>query len=105
MKRSVATICAASVMSLFLATALTVGELGKLEATGKVISIDPYGKSITISAKVGAKTMEVETIIDKNTLIKVKGSRATLRDIDVGDTVTVRYIKADDFYAKEVRKR
>jgi hypothetical protein len=38
-------------------------------------------------------------------VIKVKGSRATLRDIDVGNTVTVRYIKADDFYAKEVRKR
>ena len=72
MKRSVTPICAASVISLFLATGLTVAELGKLEATGKVISIDPYGKSITISAKVGAKKMEVETIIDKNAVIKVK---------------------------------
>jgi hypothetical protein len=104
MKSSAETIWLVTVLTFFLANALTVAEIGKMEATGTVISIDPQGTAITISAKVRKKTMEVRTIVGRDTAIKVKGKPGTLRDINVGDTVTVRYPKADDFHAKEIRK-
>ncbi len=79
-------------------------ELGKMEtATGKVTSVDPGGMAITISENIGGKgALDVGTIVDKDTLVKIKGKDATLGDIKVGDTVTVKYLKSNDLYAKEI---
>ena len=82
-------------------------ELGKMQiATGKVTSVDPEGKAITISENIAGKgALDVGTIVDKDTLVKIKGKEATLGDIKVGDTVTINYLKSNDLYAKEIVKK
>jgi Cu/Ag efflux protein CusF len=97
----------AAALSVLLVTVAMAAESGKMEtATGKVTSIDPQGKAITISAKMGGKeAMDVGTVVDENTIVKVKGKKATLDDIKVGDTVTIRYLKSDNLYAKEIMKK
>ncbi len=106
MKRSVLLVLVAAVISVFLVTVVMAAESGKMEtATGKVASIDPEGKAITISAKVGNETMDVGTVVDKDTMVKVKGKKATLNDIKVGDTVTIRFLRSNDLYAKEIMKK
>jgi hypothetical protein len=79
---------------------------GKMEtATGKVASVDPQGKAITVMAKSGTKGMiDVGTIVNKETVVKVKGKTASLKNIKPGDTVTVHYMKTNDLYAKEIMK-
>jgi hypothetical protein len=79
-------------------------ELGKMEtATGKVTSVDPQGKAITISEKIGGnETMDVGTIVSKDTVVKINGKEASLGDIKVGETVTIHYLKSNDLYAKEI---
>ncbi len=79
---------------------------GKMEvASGTVTSIDPQGTAITISEKiVGHKAMDVGTIVNSHTMVKVSGKEATLNDIKVGDRVTIRYLKSHDLYAKEIDK-
>jgi Cu/Ag efflux protein CusF len=80
--------------------------MGKMEtATGVVTSVDPQGTAITITWKVGNEALDVGTIVDKDTVVKVKGKTATLQDIRVGDTVTLRYLKSDNLYAKEIMKK
>ena len=74
-------------------------------ATGKVTSVDPDGKAIMISVKLGKETLNVGTIVNKETTVKVKGKLATLNDIKNGDTVTIRYIRSDNLYAKEIKKK
>lgn len=79
---------------------------GKMEtATGKVTSIDPQGKAITVSAMAGKEAMDVGTVVDKDTMIKVSGKAATLKDIKVGDTVTIHFLRSDNLYAKEIVKK
>jgi hypothetical protein len=82
------------------------GSTGKLETvTGKVASVDPQGKAITVMAKNGAKGMiDVGTIVNQNTVVKVKGKTASLKNIKPGDRVTVHYLKGNDLYAKEIMK-
>ena len=106
MKRSVAMMCLFLLTAFFLASVATAQETGKMEtATGAVTSVNPQGAAITISWKVGNETLDVGTIVDKETVVKVKGKAATLQDIKVGDTVTLRYLKSDNLYAKEVTKK
>ena len=106
MKRSVVMACVMVLAACFLASAASAQEMGKMEtATGKVTSIDPQGAAITISWKVGEKALDVGAIVDKDTMVKVKGKPATLQDIKAGDTVTIRYLKSDNLYAKEITKK
>ncbi|MGA2107989.1 MAG: hypothetical protein ABSH25_10140 [Syntrophorhabdales bacterium] len=49
--------------------------------------------------------MDVRTIVDNGTPVKVGGKSATLQDIKVGDTVTIGYLKSDNLYAKETTKK
>jgi len=107
MRKSVFMVLVAAALSVLLVTVAMAAESGKMEtATGKVTSIDPQGKAITISAKMGGKeAMDVGTVVDENTIVKVKGKKATLDDIKVGDTVTIRYLKSDNLYAKEIMKK
>lgn len=75
-------------------------------ATGIVTSVDPQGKAIAISEKIAGKgAMDVGTIVDKDTIVKMKGKEATLKDVKVGDSVTIHYVKSDDLYAKEIDMR
>ncbi len=48
--------------------------------------------------------MDVGTVVDKDTIVKVKGKEASLKDVKVGDTVTVRFLRSNDLYAKEIMK-
>jgi Cu/Ag efflux protein CusF len=106
MKRSVVMIVVLVMASFFLVSVAPAAEKSKMEtATGKVTAIDPQGKAITISAKAGKEAMDVGTIVDKDTMVKVKGKAATLNDIKVGDTVTIRYLRSDNLYAKEIIKK
>jgi hypothetical protein len=107
MKRFQVVILVAVVFSFFLVNAVAAVEAGIMRvATGKVTAVDPGGKGIVVSEKIGGKeTMDVGTIVDKDTVIKVKGKKAPLNDIAVGDTVTIRYLKSDDLYAKEIVKK
>ncbi len=106
MKRSVVMACVLLLVAFFMATMATAREMGKMEtATGQVTSVDPQGTAITISWKVGKETLDAGAIVDKDTKVKVKGKAATLQDIKVGDTVTIRYLKSDNLYAKEITKK
>ena len=67
--------------------------------------VDPQGTAITIDWKVGKEALDVGTIVDNGTVIKVGGKTATLQDIKVGDTVTIRYLKSDNLCAKEITKK
>jgi DNA-directed RNA polymerase subunit E'/Rpb7 len=94
------------IVKFFMANAATTAETGKMEAvTGKVTAVDPQGMAITISAKAGKEIMDVGAIVNKDTRVKAKGKATTLKDIRVGDTVTVRYLRSDDLYAKEIAKK
>jgi Cu/Ag efflux protein CusF len=106
MKRSVVTTCVLFLVLFVLASFVTAQETGKMQtATGEVTSVDPQGAAITISWKVGTETLVVGAIVDKDTVVKVKGKAATLQDIKEGDTVTVRYLKSDNLYAKEITRK
>lgn len=85
---------------------MTSETMGKMEiATGKVTSIDPQGQAITITEKItGNEAMDVGTIVSKDTIVKIGGKEATLKDLKVGDTVTIHYLKSNDLYAKEISK-
>jgi hypothetical protein len=105
-----------AVFALLLVVALAVfaGQVcAKAEAvrseTGKVTAIDPAGKAIVITAGEGKAAMDVGTVIQPDTVLMVKGKKvplANLQDnVQVGDTVTLKYIKTNDLYAKEIIKK
>lgn len=71
-------------------------------AAGRVISVVPEGKATTIATPV---RVDVATILNQDTKIRIKGKPASLKDVNEGDAVTIYYLKPDDFYAKEVAKR
>ena len=77
--------------------------------TGKVTAIDPAGKGIVITTGQGQAAMDVGAVIQPDTVLMVKGKKvplAQLQDsVQVGDTVTVKYIKTSDLYAKEIIKK
>jgi hypothetical protein len=77
--------------------------------TGKVAAVDPEGKGIVISVGKGDQALDVGTIIDNDTQLKVEGKNVPLSnlqdDVKVGDTVTLRYDRTDNLYAKQIVKR
>ena len=106
MKRSAVMTCVLLLVACFLAGVVTAQEMGKMQtATGEVTSVDPQGTAITIYWNVGKEELVVGAIVDKDTMVKVNGKTATLQDIKVGDTVTIRYLKSDNLYAKESTKK
>jgi Cu/Ag efflux protein CusF len=106
MKKSALVVFGLLALVFFLTNVAIAEQAGKMRtATGKVTSIDPGGKAITISEKVGKEVMDVGTVVDKDTVIKVKGKKAGLDDIKVGDTITIRYLESNNLYAKEILKK
>jgi Cu/Ag efflux protein CusF len=74
-------------------------------ATGKVIGIDSEGKGIAITMGQGKTAMLVGAIVSPDTVIQVKGKKAGLSDIKVGDKVTIKYERSTDLYAKKIIKK
>ncbi len=107
MKRSVFVMVMLLIACFLIAGVAIAGEKEKMEtATGKVTSVDPQGTAITISVKAGGGgTMDVGTIVNSDTKVRVKGKQAALSDIKEGDNVTIRYVRTDDLYAKEISKK
>jgi hypothetical protein len=106
MKRSVLMMSGTLLVVFLLASMAMAEETGKMEtAIGEVTSVDPQGTAITFSWNVGKDTLVVGTIVDKDTMVKIKGKTADVQDIKVGDTVTVRFLKSDNLYAKEITKK
>jgi hypothetical protein len=106
MKKSVMIICAMTLISFFLAGAAMAADMGKTRtATGKVTSVDPQGTALTITTGAGKAMMDVGVIVDKDTAIMVKGKKAALDAIKVGDRVTITYAVTDNLYAKRIVKK
>jgi len=109
MKKSVFVVLALLIGSMMIASITLTSaaeEKGKMmTATGKVMSVDPQGTAITISAKTGKQMEDVGAIVNEQTVVKVKGKKASLSDIKPGDTVQIRYLKSDNLYAKEITKK
>ena len=103
MKKTTLLMVMVMIFSCFLAG---VALAEKIEtATGKVTSIDPAGKAIVISVSSGKEALNVGTGITPDTKIMVKGKKATLNEIGVGDTVTIEYVRTTDLFAKRILKK
>jgi co-chaperonin GroES (HSP10) len=105
-----------SLLVIFLATACLLlggfvhaGAAGTETRTGKVIAVDPEGKAIVIDVGSGKEALDVGTVINADTKLKVKGKSMPLSDLQkavkVGDTVTLKYVRTDDLYATEIIKK
>jgi len=107
MKRFAKVLLVFMILSIAVSGMAMAQEKGKMEtATGKVTAIDPEGKGITIGVKsTTPDKMDVGCVVDKDTVVKVKGKKATLNDIKVGDTVTIRFLRSTDLFAKEIIKK
>ncbi len=108
MKKSVRVVLAlliGSMMIISITTASAAAEKGTMKtAIGKVMSVDPQGKAITISVKAGKQMEDVGAIVNEQTVVKIKGKKAPLSDIKPEDTVKIRYLRSDNLYAKEIVK-
>ncbi|OPY77245.1 MAG: hypothetical protein A4E65_02843 [Syntrophorhabdus sp. PtaU1.Bin153] len=103
MKRSAFLVLFLLCASLFL---VNTAYAQKMEtATGKVVGIDSEGKGIAITTGEGKTAMLVGAIVSPDTVVEVKGKKANLSDINVGDKVTIKYEKSTDLYAKKIMKR
>ncbi len=80
-----------------------------LSRTGKVAAIDPEGQAIVVDVGSGKSELDVGAAIQPDTRLMVKGKSVPLSDlqnqVQVGDTVTLKYVKTDDLYAKQIIKR
>lgn len=101
--RSVGILCV--VCFVFLAFAIPHSEAVTKKASGTVVAIDPDGKAIVISEKVGKDELVIGAIITPQTTVKVAGKETDLSQIKVGDKVTLTYERTEDLYAKEIIKR
>lgn len=93
-----------------LAPGLALSDTSKvISGTGKVTAVDPEGKGIVIDAGKGDQALTVGTIVDSDTRLTVKGKDVPLsdlqKDVKVGDTVTLKYEKSNDLYAKQIIKK
>lgn len=73
--------------------------------TGKVTAIDPDGKAIVVKEKVGKSEMVVGAIVTPETVVEISGKKGELKDIKIGDRVTLIYERTTDLYAKKIVKK
>jgi hypothetical protein len=96
-------------VSFISASATLLAQSTTLMATGKVTAINLQKQTISFSGKgtgggsmqttgggtlvmPGSYDVQLTGIIDNNTVIKIGDTPATIKDIHVGDTVTIRYL-------------
>ena len=83
-----------------------VASAQKMESvTGKVSAVDPEGKGIVVMKGSGDSAMDVGTIVSPDTVVKVKGKKASISDIKAGDMVTIKFERSTDLFAKEIVKK
>ncbi len=79
-----------------------------LTETGTVVALDDAG-GIVIKTGRSSGHMTVGAAIQSDTVVVVKGRRVPVSrmgsEIAVGDTVTLRYLKGDDLYARQITKQ
>ncbi|MBE0425925.1 MAG: hypothetical protein IBX72_04660 [Nitrospirae bacterium] len=68
---------------------------GVKQITGEVRSVNLTDMSLTVTKKVGDKTVEVVVAVDERTKIKKDDMEKTFTAIKVGDQVVVKYLKID----------
>lgn len=73
--------------------------------TGKVTAIDPKGAAIVVSERVGKSEMVVGVIVTPETVIKIGNKKGELKDLKLGDRVTISYERTTDLYAKTIVKK
>jgi len=73
--------------------------------SGKVVAVDPSGKAIVVSEMVGKSEMVVGVIVTQDTEVKIGNKKAEIKDLKVGDRVTVTYERTNDLYAKKIVKK
>ncbi len=93
-----------------LSAGLVAADTSKvMSGTGKVTAVDTEGKGIVIDVGSGKQAMTVGTVVGPDTKLMVKGKDVPLsdlqKDVKVGDTVTPKYEKSNDLYAKEIIKK
>ncbi len=92
----------------FLTTGLAFAEAAK-SATGKVTAIDPQGKAIVVETGKGKNALTIGAIVEADTKLKAKGKNVPASDlgktVNPGDTVTIKWVKTDNLYAKEIAKK
>jgi Cu/Ag efflux protein CusF len=103
MRRNLWVVCL--LIAVFFLTAISSSEAATRKATGTVVAIDPDGKAIVISEKLGKEELVIGAIVTPETTIKVGGKTADLSQIKVGDRVTLVYERTEDLYAKEILKK
>lgn len=112
-------------ISLVSASATLLAQSKSLTATGKVTAINLQKRTISFSGEgtgggtmqtaeggtlimPGSYNVQLTAIIDNNAAILIGETPATLKDIHVGDTVTIRYLKSvssGHFVVKAIKKR
>jgi hypothetical protein len=102
MKRVALWVLVAACLSLSL---VGVSSAKMETAAGKVIAIDPDGKAIVIVKGSGYSARTVGTIVSRDTIVKVKGKKAALGNIKVGDRVIIKLERSDNQYAKQIIKK
>jgi hypothetical protein len=98
------------VLALVLFTGLIHADAaGTQSGTGRVVAMDPQGQAIVVDVGTGSSAMTVGAVINAGTTFVINGQNVPLSDlrqgVRVGDRVTLKYIKTDDLYAKEIIKR
>jgi hypothetical protein len=99
------------VLVLVLFIGLIYGEAaGTQSGTGRVIAIDPHERAIVINtAGTGNSAMTIGAVIEGDTALVIRGKNVPvsdlLKEVRVGDRVTLKYTKTDDLYAKEIIKK
>lgn len=103
MKRSLSAMLVLLFLALPLVCAAT--QLKVETSTGKVSAVDLEAKTIVVMIGTGAKARVIGAIVTPQTVIKVKGKKAALSDIKVGDKVKIKIERTTDEYAKAIWKK
>ncbi|MCX7857089.1 MAG: hypothetical protein N2513_03775 [Deltaproteobacteria bacterium] len=73
--------------------------------TGRVKAIDPKGTAIVVSEMIGKSEMVVGVIVTPETVVKIGKKKADLKDLKIGDRVTITYERTHDLFAKTIVKK
>lgn len=98
-----------SVLVLLTLTAPSGFAAGSAERTvsGKVAAVNP--EAIVVDVGSGTNMLDVGAIVQADTKVIVKGKGTPVADlaekVNVGDTVTLKYMATDNLYAKEIIKK
>jgi len=66
-----------------------------LQITGEVRAVDRNAMAITVTKKIKDKVMEAVTTVDDKTKITMEEQNRNFNDINVGDTVIVKYTEVN----------